>query len=242
MSKILIITGGSKGIGKALANYYSNNGYEVYSLSRTTSDSEIINQITVDLSNLNDSVVIFEKLIQKLKSIPIESITLINNAGRLGQIANLEHISPEDIHKSIVLNTTIPLSFSGIFIKELSSINCLKQIITISSGAAKKAYPGWSVYCSSKAAIDMMTATIAQEQEYVDNPTKAFGIRPGVVDTNMQSQIRTTNSSDFRNVQRFIDLKENKELYTPEYVASKIFELDTKGSLKNGLTVDLRDL
>ncbi|CAL2064435.1 SDR family NAD(P)-dependent oxidoreductase [Tenacibaculum sp. 190524A05c] len=242
MSKILIITGGSKGIGKALANHYSNNGYKVYSLSRTTSDSEIINQITVDLSNLNDSVVIFENLIQKLKSTPIESITLINNAGRLGQIANLEHISPEEIHKSIVLNTTIPLSFSGIFIKELSSINCLKQIITISSGAAKKAYPGWSVYCSSKAAIDLMTATIAQEQEYVDNPTKAFGIRPGVVDTNMQSQIRTTNSSDFRNVQRFIDLKENKELYTPEYVASKIFELDTKGSLKNGLTVDLRDL
>ena len=57
----------------------------------------------------------------------------------------------------------------------------------------------------------------------------------------MQTQIRNTSVSDFKNVQRFIDLKENKELYTPEFVAKRIFDLDTQNKLKNGETIDLRD-
>ncbi len=242
MSKILIITGGSKGIGKAIAYYYSKNGYEVYSFSRTKNNDNYLNEIAVDLSDLNSSVFNFENLLSKLKAKTVKSITLINNAGRLGQIANLENITPQDINESILVNTTIPLTFSSIFIKEFSSVSCVKQIITISSGAATKPYSGWSVYCSSKAAIDMMTATIAQEQEKAENPVHAFGIRPGVVDTNMQSQIRQTSVSDFKNVQRFIDLKKNQELYTPEFVAQRIFELDNNNKLKNGLTLDLRNL
>ncbi|WP_075340863.1 SDR family NAD(P)-dependent oxidoreductase [Tenacibaculum agarivorans] len=242
MGNILIITGGSKGIGNAIATKYSNEGYIVYSLSRTVINQEHLHEISIDLSDIENATLSFEKLIHQLKKKSIQSITLIHNAGRLGQISNLENIPPKDIHTSILVNTTIPLAFSSIFIKELSSVNCKKQIITISSGAAQKAYNGWSVYCSSKAAVDMMTATIAQEQEQFNNPVLAFGIRPGVVDTNMQSQIRKTNISDFKNVQRFIDLKNNQELYTPDFVAERIFDLDTNNKLKNGVTLDLRDL
>ena len=58
----------------------------------------------------------------------------------------------------------------------------------------------------------------------------------------MQSQIRKTSVTDFKNVQRFIDLKENKELYTPDFVAQRIFDLDTQNKLKNGETIDLRNI
>ncbi len=238
---IIIITGGSKGIGKALAEKYAQENYKVYSLSRSIVDLQNVTQISVDLSDSSATHNTFKMLLDEIKKLDISSITLINNAGRLGTIANLENISSEDISKSIQLNTTTPLIFSSLFIEATKQLVCKKQIINISSGAAKNPYEGWSVYCTSKAAIDMMTKAIAAEQNELKNGVKCNAIYPGVVDTNMQTNIRSTDEKDFKNLQRFIDLKENNELYTPEFVANSIYKIDVNNELKNGDIIDIRN-
>ena len=238
---IIIITGGSKGIGKALVEKYASKNYKVYTLSRSINNLKNCTEISVDLSDNKATQETFSTLLEELKSINITSVTLINNAGRLGVISNLENIAVNDISKSIQLNTTTPLILSSLFIKNLEDLNCKKQIINISSGAAMKPYEGWSVYCTSKAAIDMMTKAIAGEQNELENGVKCVAIYPGVVDTNMQTTIRSTDKKDFKNLQRFIDLKENNELYTPEYVAESIYSIDTLNKLKNGDIVDIRN-
>lgn len=238
---IIIITGGSKGIGKALANKYATENYKVYSLARTSSGLENITNIAIDLSNLTETENTFSALLKEIVSNNVSSITLINNAGRLGKISNLENLHSNDISKTIQLNTTTPLVLSSLFIKITKQLSCKKQIINISSGAAKSPYQGWSIYCTSKAAIDMMTKAIATEQIEVENGVKCNAIYPGVVDTNMQSEIRSTNKTDFKSLQRFVDLKENNELYTPEFVAETIYKVDTENQLKSGDIVDIRN-
>lgn len=238
---IIIITGGSKGIGKALANKYATENYKVYSLARTFSGLENITNIAIDLSNLTETENTFTALLKEIVSTNVSSITLINNAGRLGKISNLENLNPNDISKTIQLNTTTPLILSSLFIKLTEQLSCKKQIINISSGAAKSPYQGWSIYCTSKAAIDMITKTIATEQAELKNGVKCNAIYPGVVDTNMQSEIRSTNKTDFKSLQRFVDLKENNELYTPEFVAETIYKVDTENQLKSGDIVDIRN-
>lgn len=237
---ILIITGGSKGIGKAIAKKYASKNYKVYSLSRSTVKLENITQISVDLSNLKETESSFKMLLTEFNIEQISSITLINNAGRIGKISSLENLKTEDIAKTIQLNTITPLVLSSLFISILEKTNCKKQIINISSGAAKTPYQGWSVYCTSKAGIDMMTKTIANEQIAIKNSVKCVSIYPGVVDTNMQTDIRNTQKKDFSSLQRFKDLKENNELYSAEFVAEKIYKIDTKNQLKSGDIVDLR--
>jgi benzil reductase ((S)-benzoin forming) len=237
---ILIITGGSKGIGKAIAKKYASKNYKVYSLSRSTVDLENITQISVDLSNLKETESSFKMLLTEFNIEQVSSITLINNAGRIGKISSLENLKTEDIAKTIQLNTITPLVLSSLFISILEKTNCKKQIINISSGAAKTPYQGWSVYCTSKAGIDMMTKTIANEQIAIKNSVKCVSIYPGVVDTNMQTDIRNTQEKDFSSLQRFKDLKENNELYSAEFVAEKIYTIDTKNQLKSGDIVDLR--
>ncbi len=88
----------------------------------------------------------------------------------------------------------------------------------------------------------MMTKVIAAEQNDIENGVKCIAIYPGVVETNMQVQIRKTSESDFKNVQRFIDLKENNQLYSPEFVADKIFIIDTKNKSQSGDIIDIRTL
>ncbi|WBX74523.1 SDR family NAD(P)-dependent oxidoreductase [Tenacibaculum pacificus] len=237
---IIIITGGSKGIGKALTKKYASENYQVISLARTSSEIKNVQHISVDLSDIKVTENIFNTLLTTIINQKITSITLVNNAGRLGKIADLENLEANDISKSIQLNITMPLILSSLFTKKTQYLTCKKQIINISSGAAKKPYQGWSVYCSSKSAIDMMTKTIASEQSEIENGVKCVSIYPGVVATNMQNQIRNTKETDFKNVQRFIDLMKNKELYSTDFVANTIYKIDTENQLKNGDIIDIR--
>lgn len=238
---IIIITGASKGIGKALAKKYISENYQVYCLARTTSQLNNIQNISVNLSNITETETIFSTLLKKIITQKISSITLVNNAGRLGKISNLENLEANDISKSIQLNTTTPLILSSLFIKLTQKFTCKKQIINISSGAAKKTYQGWAIYCASKASIDMMTRVIASEQSEIENGVQCISIYPGVVDTNMQTIIRNTDKSNFKSVNRFIDLKRNNDLYSPEFVAKSIYKIHIENKFESGDIIDIRN-
>ena len=237
---ILIITGGSNGIGKAIAKKYTTENFTVYSISRSKATSVNYQQLTADLSNTSSAINAINSIFSCLKPGTITSITLLNNAGSLGEINILGNLYSEKIESIIQLNTTTPLVLANEFIRFTKNLNCKKQIINISSGAAINPYSGWSVYCTSKAALDMTTKTIATEQDELKNGVKCVAIYPGVVDTNMQTSIRKTTVTEFKNVQRFKELKENKELYSPKFVAEKIYQIDTSNALKNGAIIDIR--
>jgi benzil reductase ((S)-benzoin forming) len=237
---VLIITGGSNGIGKAIAEKYFLENFTVFSISRSKTSDINYQQITADLSNTSEAISAINRIFSKIKNETVSSITLLNNAGSLGEVNTVGNLNSEKIQQTIQLNTTTPLVLSNEFIKLTKTMNCKKKIINISSGAAMNPYSGWSVYCTSKAALDMTTKAIATEQNEINNGVKCVAIYPGVVDTNMQTEIRKTTETEFKNVQRFIDLKENNELFTPEFVADKIYEIDISGTLQNGDIIDVR--
>jgi len=201
---ILIITGGSNGIGKAIAQKYTSESFTVFSISRSKTSNLNYQQITADLSNSSEAVKAINSIFSEINTKIISSITLLNNAGGLGEVNTVGNLDSEKIQQTIQLNTTTPLVLANEFIKLTKTLNCKKQIINISSGAATNPYSGWSIYCTSKAALDMTTRAIATEQIELKNGVKCVAIYPGVVDTNMQTAIRKTSESEFKNVQRFI--------------------------------------
>ncbi|WP_440881245.1 SDR family NAD(P)-dependent oxidoreductase [Tenacibaculum sp. C7A-26P2] len=238
---IVIITGGSNGIGKALAQKYASKKYKVFSFSRSKSGIKNITEKIIDLSDILKSKTQFTLFLNNFNSKKIKSLHLINNVARIGTIANIENIDSGDILKSINLNITLPILLSKLFIEHTKEISCQKKITNISSGAAIKPYEGWSIYCASKAALDMFTKTIASEQTSLKNGVKCIALYPGVVDTNMQKKIRETKEINFSKLQRFINLKKNNELFTPYYVAETIYKIIDNDELKNGSIFDIRD-
>jgi benzil reductase ((S)-benzoin forming) len=243
MSKIVIITGGSKGIGKALATCYSDNNYKVFSLSRTINPYlRAVQQFKIDLTDTKKLKTIVNRIFETLIPEQIKTITLINNAGTLGRISNLENSDLSDIENSVKLNLTVPLQLSALFIKQTHNWTSIKKIINISSGAAVSAYEGWSVYCATKSAIDMFTKVVAKEQDNRVNAVKIWAILPGIVETDMQKKIRKTPESDFKTVERFRDLFNSGHLSKPIDVAKKILKLDVDNRLENGTIFDIRQL
>lgn len=241
MEKIVIITGGSKGLGHGIAEVYHKNGYRVISISRTILKKEYaVEQYQCDLRDLQQLEQTITEIFSHLNSENTSVLTLFNNAGSLGTVNTLEHISAEEISSTIGINLIAPLVVSSLFIKFTKGWDCKKRIINISSGAAINPYASWAMYCSSKAGLDMLTKVTAKEQKKIKNGVKITSIYPGVVDTDMQEEVRNAPKENFKSVKRFIDFYEKGQLATPKQVAEQIYQLDISGKLKNGKIIDVR--
>ena len=217
------ITGTSRGIGKALAELCLENGDCVYGFARNKKiEHKDYHHLTLDLSE--------PKKVSEFKFPSLgdaEKLVLINNAGTLGKVKHFGNLSSQDIISSYSINVIAPAILMNNFIKAYQDQPAEKLIINVTSGAAQNPYDGWGIYCSSKAAIDMLSRVGASEQsmDEKDHPVKILAIAPGVVQTQMQQQIRETNEKDFSRKEKFINLYEDEQLYDPRDVAKEFMEI-----------------
>lgn len=100
-----------------------------------------------------------------------------------------------------------------------------KRILNISSASAKYLLPSQSCYSTAKAGLDSFTKSIDIEQKLVTYPAKVTAVYPGMIDTHLQSEIRSVSKDLFPYVNEFIQLSEEGKLQTPEYTAHKLIEI-----------------
>ena len=219
------ITGSSRGIGKALSlKLLEKDDNIVIGLARSEAfQHERYRHIRTDLSDLDILGGLVEDFF-KIEQKP-EQLILINNAGILGEVGPLGKISNESLIKVYNINTIAPAILMNSFIKKFNKTEAEKIIINVTSGAAQRSVNGWSGYCSSKAALNMISEVAATEAGDNSGDFKIYALAPGVVDTDMQGEIRIVPKTDFKDVDRFIDLYENEELSDPDKTASKILYL-----------------
>jgi benzil reductase ((S)-benzoin forming) len=219
MSKTYIITGVSRGIGKALATHFLSKNHKVVGIGR----SHVIQHpnfefIALDLHDVNA----IENLI--LPRTESDEIILINNAGVIGNIERISSMKTDCIAEIMQVNVIAPIQLT----RKVSEF-CGKEkqftLVNISSGAGKRPIPSWAGYCASKAAIDLFSETFLLEERELGKNTKVYSVAPGVIDTDMQIQIRNASEKAFSSLENFKSLYSNQQLETPERIALKLEKL-----------------
>lgn len=231
-----IVTGISGGLGKAIAEKLLLEGNKVIGISRKCAiQNPNFHFIKCDLSDPD-----------QISSLQLEldddKITLINNAGIIGDIKRISEQKNSDLSLVLQINAIAPLELLKKVYDTLSDDQKDNfTLVNISSGAANRSIPSWSSYCASKAALNMLSENFHKEERELGRRPKVYAVAPGVIDTPMQEQIRSSREEDFSAHGKFVELKTNGDLYSPEEAAERLIQL-LKMSYKESVFYDLRDL
>ncbi|MEW9702066.1 (S)-benzoin forming benzil reductase [Paenibacillus sp. SI8] len=244
-----IITGGSKGLGAAIISRLLTQGAAIHCIAR--SENERLRQEALrmegsltfhayDLAQTDGLDSLLARILGTLNPDAADSVTLINNAGMLEPMTSIGRANNEDLQRSLQVNLVAPTVLTNSFIRQTQSLPVVKRVVNISSGAGRKPYPGWGAYCTAKAGLDMLTHCVGVEQAGLEHPVEIYSVAPGVIDTGMQQEIRAAAEADFPQVSRFIQLKEQGELQTPEATAEQLIHLLRTNAFVQGEIADLR--
>mgnify|MGYP003609676645 FL=1 len=235
----LIITGHSQGLGKALAEYYLQQGWQVLAISRREwpQAPEHLQQCVLDLADSHRLQQVLSGGILADFLSGADQWLLINNAAQVAPNALAGKAGLPPIASAVSLNILAPLLLCEEAIRAAPPAG-LGGIVHISSGAGRKAYPGWSVYGASKAALDHHALCLAAEQ----HPNlRVASIAPGVVDTAMQAEIRQSAEQDFPLLPRFKALKNEGGLSSPQAAAAAIARFLASPLFGKQVIADIRD-
>ncbi len=251
MTHLYIVTGSSRGLGQAIAKQLATAGHQVLGIARQQS-SELASlevkypvvQWKADLADAQDIAQQLERfLTTKLISTqaPFASVTLINNAAYLAEPASLGAQVNVDIIRAVEVGLTAPLLLCNAFLRAIQSASIPKSIVNISSGLGRRAMAGSTSYCAIKAGMDHFTRAIEMEQQEMQHPARVCSLAPGVIDTDMQIQLRSASPEAFSSRQNFQDLKDKGMLDSPDVAAAKIIAYIARKTFGKQVIADVRD-
>ena len=163
-----------------------------------------------------------------------------HNAGTLDPIGFAGEVDAAAYQRNVLLNSAAPQILGDEFLRAAARHEVDGTLVMISSGAAHKVYEGWSSYCAGKAAVEHWVRTAGAEQARRAG-CRVLSIRPGVVDTVMQKQIRATDEHDFPEVARFAERHRTGGLRPAGDVARDLWALVERNP-ENGSVLDDSDL
>jgi NAD(P)-dependent dehydrogenase (short-subunit alcohol dehydrogenase family) len=244
MKKVLIVTGGSRGIGAATAILAAERGYEVcinYLHNREAANSVIhsIEQlggraiaVAADIASEANVINLFTQVDKKLGSIT----ALVNNAGILAPQMRIESMDATRLNQVFTTNITGSFLCAREAVKRMSTRHGGSggAIVNISSGASRIGSPGEYVdYAASKGAIDTMTIGLAKE--VANEGIRVNAVRPGVIYTDIHASGGEPNRVD--RVKTFVPMKRGGQVI--EVAQAILWLLSDEASYTTGSFIDV---
>ena len=244
MDDVLIVTGGSRGIGAATALIAGRNGYAVCVnyLKNEEAAEKIVNEINsnggraiavcADISLEEEVVDLFQTVDVQLGTVS----ALVNNAGILETQMRIADMDAARLNRVFLTNITGSFLCAREAVKRMSRKNGGNggAIVNVSSAAARLGSPGEYVdYAASKGAID--TFTIGLAREVAEEGIRVNAVRPGIIDTDIHA-----SGGEPGRVDRIKGTIPMKRGGSPEEVAGAImWLLSVESSYTTGALLDV---
>jgi NAD(P)-dependent dehydrogenase (short-subunit alcohol dehydrogenase family) len=227
---LYILTGASRGMGYAMAGQLLQPGHTLLCISRQSrpelevqarAASVKLEQWPLDLVHSREAAAMLGQWLGQAGT-HYASATLINNAGLIPAIAPLSALAPDDIAQALRVDLEAPLALSAAFLAATEGWRVPRKILNISSGLGRRPMASQAIYCAAKAGMDHATRCLALEEALKPHGARVCSLAPGVIDTDMQVQLRGADAAAFPDRVRFEQLKSGGQLDSPEAAARKV--------------------
>jgi NAD(P)-dependent dehydrogenase (short-subunit alcohol dehydrogenase family) len=244
---LTILTGASRGLGLAIAGQLLAQGQRVLAIARRStvihgaSDGTLISWE----ADLGKPEPVAERLAQWLAAQDagaLDSVSLINNAGVVSALAPLSASNSADLAQALRVGLEAPLLLSAAFLRATAGWSASRKVLLISSGLGRRAMAGSASYCAAKAGMDHLARAVALEEAHVANGARIVSLAPGVIDTDMQVQLRSADAALFPERERFIGLQTAGQLDSPAAAAAKVLRYLARADFGANPIGDVREL
>ena len=226
--KVLVLTGGSSGIGLATVKRFASKGYIVYELSRSGKSFEGVNHIYCDVTNEDTVKAAIEQVIHEQGQIDV----LINNAG-FGISGPIEFTKTEDAKKQFDVNFFGTLNVVKAVVPHMRKAG-KGRIVFVSSVAAVFSIPFQSFYSAAKAALNSLC--LALRNELKPFHISVTSLMPGDVSTGFTAarEKSVEGSAVYTRLEKSVKTMEHDETHgmSPDKMAKKLYKITSKSRVK----------
>ena len=244
---VTIVTGASRGLGLALAQQLLQRGHRLLTMQRqpaavlASATGTPLEQWSVDLA---DPLPVARRLRDWIAALPraeVASLTLVNNAALLVEPGPLAGADLDSVSRAARVSLEAPLLLTTAFLEAGAGFGVPRKVLQISSGLGRHAMAGSAVYCAVKAGLDHAARSIALEEAREPGGARICSLAPGVIDTDMQVQLRGGDPAAFPEQARFASLKSQGRLDSPETAAARVLAWLERADFGAEPAADVRD-
>lgn len=246
---LYILTGASRGMGLAMAQQLLKPGNVLLCISRNvnpdlaTAAQKADVPLTQWTQDLADGAGASDRLREWLNSqnpADFASVSLINNAGVIPPIVPLRESNPADLALALRVGLEAPMALSAAFLGGTHSWPVPRKVLNISSGLGRYPMASQAGYCAAKAGMDHFTRCLALDEALHANGAKVCALAPGVIDTDMQVQLRGAAGEAFPDQSKFLQLKAQGQLSSPEAAAENVLRFLASADFGREPVADVR--
>ena len=247
---LFVITGASRGMGAAIAAQLLQPGHTVLGISRHRDDAlgvraaaagATCEQWTADLAAPADVAKQLQAWLAAFDTQRFDSASLINNAAALTRIGHIDDCDDTELASALRVGLEAPVLLSAVFLRSTRGWRARKKVLNISSGLGRRAMAGQATYCAVKAGLDHFSRALALDEAQRENGAAVVSLAPGVIDTDMQVQLRGADAEGFPEKALFVELKESGQLTSPEAAAARVLAYLNRGDFGANPVADVRD-
>ena len=250
MKNLYVLTGASRGLGLAIAQQLLRPENQLLCLSRHTNaalETEAsaagcaLEQWSADLGDCAPVAARLARYLAAQPSAQHSSATLINNAGMIPPLLPLAQSEPQNIATALRVGLEAPMQLCAAFLGATAHWNQPRKVLNISSGLGRRAMASSAAYCAAKAGMDHFSRCVALEEAAKPNGATICSLAPGVVDTDMQTQLRSADPQAFADQARFAALHTQGQLSSPQDTARRLLNWLQRADFGAQVVADVRD-
>ena len=243
---LTILTGASRGLGAAMAEQLLKQGHRLLTISRHVADLWVVQgadleQWPMDLADPGPVASRLEAWLRAQAVLQPVSVTLINNAAVVSSPGPLSNTPDKDLSQAVRVGLEAPLLLSAAFLRATADWTVPRRVLFISSGLGRRAMAGAATYCATKAGLDHLARALALEEATQAHGAKVVSLAPGVIDTDMQVQLRGADPALFPERERFVALQAAGQLDSPAQAATKVLGYLARSDFGAQPVGDVRD-